>query len=662
MIRQLTLPIACVVAALVLAVPGPAAAQTPTRLDLGSLSLEELLAIEVKGASRFLQDVREAAASITIVTAHDIQRHGHRTLADVLRSVRGFYTNYDRNYMYVGMRGVARPGDYNTRFLLLIDGHRLNDGVYDQAPVGTDFPIDLSLIERVEVIRGPASSLYGTNAFLGVINVVTVTGRMRQGVSVEVDGGSLGTARGSARYGALFGNGHEMIVGVSGYGSRGQSTLFYSEFAEGPSNGLARGLDDDRAASVYGSYRAGALLVHGAFGDRDKQVPTGSFGTAFGDDRSRTSDQRGFVDVSYDGRFGAGWSGVARAAFDRYAYRGDYPTDYGDPGVVVFEDGANVQTLTGELTARRSFGQRQLFTAGVEWRRQMNNHQWAGDAVNGPQLDLETPATGVGVYAQNEMRVAKWLIATGGLRLDRLPGYGHHLSPRVAIVALPRDGMSLKVLHGRAFRAPNAYEQHYYEAMRELSLRLEPERVVSNEVVWEQTFHGTFRLTASLFSNQVDGLIEQRRISDANSLYFANGAGMRGRGAELEIESRFDNGIVASIGQTYAHVRDSLSGARVSNSPRHLTKAAVQVPAGPVMASIEGAYVGSRLTLDGSQIGGSFVPNLTITSSLEQRWGFMLGIYNATDRRYGNPGAEEHAQQSLGQDGRTVLARVRLHF
>ena len=73
----------------------------------------------------------------------------------MLRSVRGFYTTYDRNYSYVGIRGFARPGDYNTRVLLLVDGHRLNDGIYDMAPIGTDFPIDVSLIERVEVIRGP---------------------------------------------------------------------------------------------------------------------------------------------------------------------------------------------------------------------------------------------------------------------------------------------------------------------------------------------------------------------------------------------------------------------------------------------------------------------------------------------------------------------------
>ena len=62
----------------------------------------------------------------------------------MLRSVRGLYTTYDRNYSYIGLRRFSRPGDYNTRVLLMLDGHRLNDPVYDMAPVGTEFPISTS--------------------------------------------------------------------------------------------------------------------------------------------------------------------------------------------------------------------------------------------------------------------------------------------------------------------------------------------------------------------------------------------------------------------------------------------------------------------------------------------------------------------------------------
>ena len=146
--------------------PNTSTSAEKEKLDLSNLSLEQLMEIPVDtvfGASKFLQKVTEAPASITIVTSEDIRSYGYRTLAEILQSVRGFYVSYDRNYSYLGVRGLGRPGDYNTRILLLIDGHRINENIYNMAPIGTEFPLDVDLIERVEIIRGPSSSIYGAN-------------------------------------------------------------------------------------------------------------------------------------------------------------------------------------------------------------------------------------------------------------------------------------------------------------------------------------------------------------------------------------------------------------------------------------------------------------------------------------------------------------------
>ncbi len=107
-----------------------------------------------------------------IITRQDIQEHGHRTLADVLNGVRGLYVTSDRAYNFLGIRGVNRLGDFGGRTLLNINGHRVNEPIYDSSFFGYEFPLDVDLIERVEVIRGPGSSLYGNNAFFGIINMV----------------------------------------------------------------------------------------------------------------------------------------------------------------------------------------------------------------------------------------------------------------------------------------------------------------------------------------------------------------------------------------------------------------------------------------------------------------------------------------------------------
>ena len=149
--------------------------------NLKDLSLEELMDVQVRtvySASKRTQTLAEAPASVTIITADEIRKYGYRTLADILQSVRGFFVTYDRNYDYLGVRGFGRTGDYNSRVLLMVDGHRINDNVYDSAAIGTEFILDVDLIDRVEIVRGPASALYGSNAFFGVINVIT---RQRDG-------------------------------------------------------------------------------------------------------------------------------------------------------------------------------------------------------------------------------------------------------------------------------------------------------------------------------------------------------------------------------------------------------------------------------------------------------------------------------------------------
>src|SRR6476620_3058888 len=139
--------IALVAALSVLLNPTPALAQdSRPGKNLTDMSLEELMSVRIDsvyGASGFKQKVTEAPASVTIITAEDIQRYGYRTLADLLRNVPGFYVNYDRNYSYVGVRGFGLPGHYNNTISLLVDGHRLNDNIFDGNVIGTDFPVDV---------------------------------------------------------------------------------------------------------------------------------------------------------------------------------------------------------------------------------------------------------------------------------------------------------------------------------------------------------------------------------------------------------------------------------------------------------------------------------------------------------------------------------------
>ncbi len=283
---------------------------------------EELLFMEIPvvvTASRMEQIVTEAPSSVSIITAEDIKKYGFRTLADILRSVRGFYTTYDRNYHYIGVRGFSRPGDYNTRVLLLVNGHRINNNVYDQASIGTDFPLDVDLIDRVEIIRGPGSSLYGSNAIFGVINVITKRGQDFKGAEISGKAGSFNTYKGRYSYGNQFRNGLEMVLSGSYYDSKGDDQLYYKEFASpATNNGIAEDLDYDRYKSLFGEFSYHDFTLQGAYIERKKGVPTAAFETVFNDSCFFTVDEHFHLDLKYEHNFPNDLGLMARLNYNYY--------------------------------------------------------------------------------------------------------------------------------------------------------------------------------------------------------------------------------------------------------------------------------------------------------------------------------------------------------
>jgi outer membrane receptor for ferrienterochelin and colicins len=623
----------------------------------------------VYGASGFKQKVTEAPASVTIMTSEEIQKFGYKTLADILRNVRGFYVTNDRNYSYLGVRGYGPSGDYNSRIAVLIDGHRLNDNIFDAAPIGTEFPVDVDLIDRVEVIRGPNSSLYVASAFLGVVNIITKRGRDLQKVSVAGQAASYGSYQGRVSYGDKFNNGLQLLLSGSFYDSHGHDHLFFKEFDDPAThNGIAVNADGDQFHQLFANASWGRFTLQAVFGSRDKDIPSAPFGSAFNVAGTRTIDARGYLDLQYDRKLGFGWSLTNRIYYDQFNNDGTYVYDYsasGGPSRVLNKNFAHGKWWGDELALSKQILESQRLSVGFEYRDNFEQNQGNFDLQPlVPYFNSSQTSSIFSVYAQDEIHLRKPLVLNLGLRYDRYSTFGGTTNPRAALLYSPSDTTTFKFLYGHSFRAPNSFELFYDAPGNEANPSLRPEKVKTMELVWEQYFANHFRMTVSGFYYPIRSLIREQ-VDPANGAFvFTNAGSPDLRGLDFELKRRLPAGLEGAVSYSFQDASNP-DDTPLTNSPKHLFQASLSVPLikQDLFASMNLQYVSKRATLTGQASAGYVVPNVTVFSrNLLKGWEFSASLYNVFNHRYADPAGSGLAENVVFQDGRNFRIKAGYRF
>jgi outer membrane receptor for ferrienterochelin and colicins len=515
--------------------------------------LEGLLETSVVSApSKTAETVNVAPATSIVMTVEDLRRYGIRTIDEAINFL-AFGMVAERRFQTteVGARGVHLVSDFGSHVLLVVDGHVLNEqwGATAYFDRGTAIPFEI--IDHIELVLGPGSVLYGSNAMLGIVHIVTKRAKDYKGAHVVVESEVPVSIRGAAGIGKefeLFGSQGELVFEAEYYRQDGPVYDFGpQDYGADAVSGVPRHFDPnptDRRypAGVWGGRGDDAHYAHipsaylrlrlGQFelGARaalfERTDPTD--GGNFDDPNSYEVDRWVHVDLKHTVAMSAAVKLTTRLYADAYDYN-QYWTSNGAEDCLEGQDAGCLWQLNGQaksvglepqLTLDWFEDGRAVMLVGIDGRiKQLKSQVDYFDNVTGESpgaIGAYDPTEySLAAYVQQTFWATKGLALNAGARLDIDDRFGSHGSPRAAIAVLPWQGGTAKLMYAEAFRAPTAFDIYYHDPTTQIpGGDLEPEVVRSVETSFEQRF-GTRVIQVGLFHSWWQDLLLSEDLTQA---------------------------------------------------------------------------------------------------------------------------------------------------
>ncbi|WP_195763728.1 TonB-dependent receptor plug domain-containing protein [Pseudoduganella rivuli] len=525
----------------------PAQAQEAGR-DLFNVSVEALLDMPFSTASRQALAARDAPAVVSVITAEDIRQFGYRSVADALVQVPGMYGISDGVAPNVGVRGInAGVRSWSRILKVMIDGQTVAYRADASNFLGASL-INMAAIERIEVVRGPASALYGADAFLGVVNIITRPGDQRAFAATATMLRGAQDGGGAALHASGQSGAWQWLVSAAGdQADRGgmalpRSSPLYARVVTAARGNLSQ--DDDehprnallRAAYVTDNSETG-LMLHGYRLDADGEFL--DFGILSHNNRLALHQTTVRLHHEYRG-------------FDNWTLRASVAHAQGGPdrrerlslgsAATYPVRGLGFDTRELGAEAQYRFGDQHSLVAGADRVRDDEQRMqiFTVDAASGKRtLVSGTGAheriTNQGYYLQYSLRPWTWAGVTVNARRDSHSIFGDSNHWRLALVGNATPSLAWKLLHGTSYKAPSAaqlYAQPLYagEVLGNLALRPETSRSTEAALQWQAS--PDLALSLNAYRLTVRGKTELLPVG-AN-LQPQNSGRQQGKGAEAE--------------------------------------------------------------------------------------------------------------------------------
>lgn len=644
----------------------------------------EELEISTRRAISFIK----APAIATVITDSEIRTMGARTLMDVLKLVPGMgIAITDQGLFRIEVRGTVTG--QSEKVLIMIDGHAMNKN-----HSGSSFPffldhLSVDNIKKIEIVRGPDSALYGTNAFVAVINIITKSAEDMEGAHVSVSGGSFDTQKYNLLAGKTFKNGLKISGSIDYLKTRGPDLLIKKDRLSGTPYTTAPGNADARfegtGINVEASYKN--VTYRGQYLASDRGAYIG-LGYALTDFNSLKSDNF-WQELSYSYSFTKKLSSKVKLYYDYFnqdwlakvlpdGFAGSFPN-----GMIGGPKARN-RTIGGEIQLDYSISDTNHLLAGIDYEalkqydvKAISNFNPNTGQYIGPVQDISSWGNWsrnvkryiFAVYIQDEWKIKDNVTLTAGVRYDHYSDFGNTTNPRFGIVWRFLENADLKLLYGQAFRAPTFTELYSINNPTIMgNPELAPEKIKTYEASIGYTYAERFRIELNYFYNDIDDLIV--RDPSTSPATYANLGKAKSDGIEAVLSGKYSNDNYWKIAYSWQDPRDSHTGKRIAFVPSNRASASLNYGLSKYLVShVDILWTGPRPRPSGDtrdDVAAYTTVDLTLTlRNIYKTLEMQAAIHNLFNEKYEDPdlsGASRFIPYDYPRERISALLKVSYKF
>ncbi len=668
----------------------PAAEEKTSEVD--ELSLYELRNLEtfMVTATKRKISVRKAPAIATVITADEIRNMGARDLMDVIKMVPGFGVSMsvEGRHMFE-VRGISTV--MSEKILMMIDGHRVNDP-YTGSAFGWLFDyLSVEKIRQLEIIRGPGSALYGANAFVAVINVITKEADDIDGIEAGVAGGSFDTKKVSLLGGRSFKDKDFKIFGSVNYtDTDGLDVTIKADSIAGQPFSKTPGKADLslEQTETFLKMSYGDLIFRGHFLQKDRGAYIG-FANALTADENSIVHKNFWSDLTYAKSFTDKFSASFRAYYDHFDESGE-PVKLFSEGFPGYPDGMMSRThledstVGTELQFGLDLSEKNHLIAGFNFER-IRQHDVSHTANYNPftmeplgslqnvsswaNYNREITRELWAVYLQDEWAVTDNLNLTAGVRHDNYDDFGGTTNPRFGLVWNFLRDADLKLLYGQAFRAPNFVE--LYNDGNPVVLgnpELKPETIKTYEAALGYRFGDSYAINANYFRNETDDLIVWDTSTSPGT--YMNRGSAKVDGVEVVLTGKYTPANYWQLTYTWQNPKDADTDEDLPNVPSQRAGFSVNYEVCKYLnAHADILWTGKRPRVSGDDRGD--MPSYTTVDLTLIAKNFYKGfeirgmVHNLFDEEYEDPdlsGAQKLIPYDYPREGISALVEFSYRF